>query len=166
MFTKVLIANRGEIACRAIRTLRKLGVHAVAIYSEADRMSQHVRMADSAFLVGPAPAAQSYLNQDKIFEIARAEGVQAIFPGYGFLSENAPFAQRCADAGIQFIGPRPEHMRDFGLKHEAKALATKAGVPQLPGSGLLASVDEAVVEAARIGYPLMLKSTAGVVELA
>lgn len=161
MFNKVLVANRGEIACRAIRTLHALGIRAVAIYSEADRMSRHVRLADEAYLVGPAPAAQSYLNQDKILEIALAHGVQAIFPGYGFLSENAPFAQRCSDVGIRFIGPRPEHMRDFGLKHAAKALATKAGVPQLPGSGLLSSLEHAKSEAERIGYPVMLKSTAG-----
>ena len=161
MFTKVLIANRGEIACRVIRTLKKMGIQSVAIYSEADANARHVLDADEAYCVGPAPAAESYLNVDKILEIAQKTGAQGIHPGYGFLSENASFAERCESLGIAFIGPSPSQMRDFGLKHTARALAEKNGVPLLPGTGLLAGVDEAKSQAEKIGYPVMLKSTAG-----
>ncbi len=161
MFTKVLIANRGEIACRVIRTLKKMGVKSVAIYSEADANARHVLDADEAYCVGPAPAAESYLNVDKILQIAQQTGAQGIHPGYGFLSENASFAERCESLGIAFIGPSPSQMRDFGLKHTARALAEKNGVPLLPGTGLLAGVDEAKSQAEKIGYPVMLKSTAG-----
>ncbi len=161
MFNKVLIANRGAIACRIIRTLRTMGVKSVAVYSEADRHSLHVRLADEAVEIGPAPAAQSYLRADKILEAAKATGAQAIHPGYGFLSENPGFAEDCAAAGIAFIGPSPEQMRAFGLKHTARDLAEHNKVPLLPGSGLLSDAGHAQAEAARIGYPVMLKSTAG-----
>ena len=161
MFTKVLIANRGAIACRIIGTLKKMGIKSVAIYSEADRHSRHVAMADEAYGIGAGPAAQSYLQADTILAVAKASGAQAIHPGYGFLSENPDFADDCAQAGLSFIGPWPEHMRAFGLKHTARDLARKAGVPLAPGSGLLNDVAHAKAEAARIGYPVMLKSTAG-----
>jgi urea carboxylase len=161
MFKKVLIANRGAIACRIIRTLRSMGVKSVAVYSEADRHSLHVRLADEAVEIGPAPAAQSYLRAEKILEAAKATGAQAIHPGYGFLSENPGFAEDCAAAGIAFIGPSPDQMRAFGLKHTARDLAEHNKVPLLPGSGLLSDAGHAQAEAARIGYPVMLKSTAG-----
>ncbi len=161
MFDTVLIANRGAIACRIIRTLKSLGLRSVAVYSEADADSAHVAMADVAVCIGPAPAAQSYLNAERILQVARETGAGAIHPGYGFLSENPGFAQACEDAGIAFIGPSPAQMRAFGLKHTARALAEQHGVPLLPGSGLLADVGEALREASRIGYPVMLKSTAG-----
>jgi len=161
MFTKVLIANRGAIACRIIRTLKKLGIKSVVVYSEADRASLHVAQADEAVCIGRAPAAESYLRADRILEVAKASGAQGIHPGYGFLSENADFAEACERKGIAFIGPSAEQMRAFGLKHRARELAQKNGVPLLPGSGLLADPDQARTEAARIGYPVMLKSTAG-----
>jgi urea carboxylase len=161
VFDKVLIANRGEIACRVIRTLKKMGVRSVAVYSEADAGSLHVRLADEAVLIGPAPAAQSYLRADKILEACKQTGAQAVHPGYGFLSENTTFAEQCATNGIAFIGPSPDQLKRFGLKHEARALAAEAGVPLVPGTGLLASIEEAETEANRIGYPVMLKSTAG-----
>ncbi|MDP1644378.1 MAG: urea carboxylase [Thiobacillus sp.] len=161
MFDKVLIANRGAIACRIIRTLRRMGVKSVAVYSEADRHSLHVRLADEAVEIGPTPAAQSYLRSDKILQAAKASGAQAIHPGYGFLSENPGFAEDCAVAGIAFIGPSPAQMRAFGLKHTARDLAEHNKVPLLPGSGLLSDAGHAQAEAARIGYPVMLKSTAG-----
>lgn len=161
MFEKVLIANRGAIACRIIRTLRAMGVKSVAVHSEADRHSLHVRLADEAVEIGPAPAAQSYLRAEKILAAAQATGAQAIHPGYGFLSENPGFAEDCAAAGIAFIGPSPAQMRAFGLKHTARELAEQNKVPLLPGSGLLRDAGHAQAEAARIGYPVMLKSTAG-----
>lgn len=161
MFHKVLIANRGAIACRIIRTLKKMGITSVAVYSEADRHARHVAEADEAVFIGAAPASESYLDQAKILEAARATGAEAIHPGYGFLSENAGFAEACAAAGIAFIGPTPQQMRDFGLKHTARELAEKNSVPLLPGSGLLDDVAHALREAERIGYPVMLKSTAG-----
>ena len=161
MFETVLIANRGAIACRIIRTLRRMGVRSVAIYSEADRDSAHVRLADTAVCIGPAPAAQSYLRGDAILDAARQTGAQAVHPGYGFLSENPDFAEACEAAGIAFLGPTPEQMRAFGLKHTARELAQQAGVPLLPGSGLLADAGHALAEARRIGFPVMLKSTAG-----
>ncbi len=161
MFRKVLIANRGEIACRIIRTLQRLAVASVAVYSDADRYSPHVRQADEAIAIGAAPAAESYLDQQALLEAARATGAEAIHPGYGFLSENAAFAEACAAAGIVFIGPDPD--ADPRLRSEAPAreLAVGTGVPLLPGSALLADLEEAQREAARIGYPVMLKSTAG-----
>ncbi|MFO1391177.1 MAG: urea carboxylase [Agitococcus sp.] len=161
MLTKVLIANRGAIACRIIRTLKKLNIQAVAVYSEADAQSLHVRLADEAICIGAAPASDSYLRADKILAAAQQTGAQAIHAGYGFLSENADFAAACAAANIAFIGPTPEQMRAFGLKHTARALAESNGVPLLTGSGLLADLAHASLEAKRIGYPVMLKSTAG-----
>ncbi len=161
MFDKVLIANRGAIACRILRTLKKLGIGSVAVYSDADRHSMHVALADEAVRLGPAPAAQSYLAQDLIIAAARERGAQAIHPGYGFLSENAAFAERCEAAGIAFIGPTPAQMRDFGLKHTARELALRHDVPLLPGSGLLDDIEHALTEGRRIGWPVMLKSTAG-----
>ena len=161
MFTKVLIANRGAIACRIIRTLKSMGVRSVAVYSEADATARHVREADEAYCVGPAPAAESYLQAERILQIARDCGAQAIHPGYGFLSENPAFAEACEAAGIAFIGPSAAQMRAFGLKHTARDLAQANAVPLLPGSGLLADIGHAQAEAMRIGYPVMLKSTAG-----
>jgi urea carboxylase len=161
MFAKVLIANRGEIACRIIRTLKRLKVGSVAVYSEADRHSLHAMQADEAVALGSGPAAETYLRQDKLLAAAHAAGAQAVHPGYGFLSENAAFAEACAAEGLVFVGPTPAQMREFGLKHLARDLAARSGVALLPGSGLLATVEEALGEAARIGYPVMLKSTAG-----
>ena len=161
MFSKVLIANRGAIACRIARTLKTMGITSVAVYSDADRHSKHVTDADEAVRIGPAPAAESYLRVEAILDAARRTGAQAIHPGYGFLSENADFAQACTDAGLTFIGPTPTQMRAFGLKHTARELAAANSVPLLPGSGLLVNVDDAIAEAKRIGYPVMLKSTAG-----
>ena len=161
MFRKVLIANRGAIACRIIRTLDRMGIASVAVYSDADRHSMHVARAGEAVAIGPSPAAESYLKVDAILDAARSTGAEAIHPGYGFLSENPEFAEACERAGIVFIGPKPEQMRAFGLKHKARELALLAGVPLAPGSGLLHDVAHAESEAARIGYPIMLKSTAG-----
>ena len=161
MFDKVLIANRGAIACRIQRTLRRLHIGAVAVYSEADRGSLHVRNADQAVLIGGASAADSYLRADRILEAAIASGAQAIHPGYGFLSENAQFAEQCEHAGIAFIGPTPAQIRDFGLKHLARALAAANALPLLPGSDVLLDLPQALLHAQRIGYPVMLKSTAG-----
>jgi urea carboxylase len=161
LYSKVLIANRGAIACRIIRTLDRLGIKSVAVYSEADRHSLHVRQAGEAVLLGPAPAAQSYLDIPKVLAAAKQTGAEAIHPGYGFLSENAEFAEACEAAGIAFIGPTPAQMRAFGLKHSAREIAEANGVPLLPGTKLLASAEEAQFEANRIGLPVMLKSTAG-----
>jgi urea carboxylase len=161
VFTKVLIANRGAIACRIERTLRRMGVASVAVFSDADAGSLHVSGADEAIAIGPPPAAQSYLNVDTLLAAAQATGAQAIHPGYGFLSENAGFAQRCADAGIAFIGPTPENMRAFGLKHTARDMARAHGVPLMPGTDLLRDAPAAAAAAQAIGYPIMLKSTAG-----
>src|SRR5689334_13046435 len=161
MFHRVLIANRGAIACRILRTLRKMGISPVSVYSEADAHSPHVSGADEAVLLGPPPAAQSYLDVEKILDAARRTGAEAIHPGYGFLSENADFAERCEAAGIAFIGPTPAQMRDFGLKHVARELALESDLPLLPGTGLLPDLQAALEEAQRIGYPVMLKSTAG-----
>jgi urea carboxylase len=161
MFQKVLIANRGAIACRIIRTLNKMGIASVAVYSEPDRHSRHVALATEAICIGPAAASQSYLNVERILDVARETGAQAIHPGYGFLSENPDFAESCAKAGVAFIGPTPDQMRAFGLKHKARELALAAGVPLAPGSGLIRDLAHACEEAQRIGYPVMLKSTAG-----
>ena len=161
MFHKILIANRGAIACRVIRTLRKMGVPSVAVYSEADRHSLHVDQADEAVCIGAPPAAQSYLSIPAILKAAKEKGAEAIHPGYGFLSENAKFAEACADNGIVFIGPTPQQMRDFGLKHTAREIAAKNGVPMLPGTGVLQDIKAALKSAEAIGYPTMLKSTAG-----
>jgi urea carboxylase len=161
MFTKVLVANRGEIACRVIRTLHNLGIQAVAVFSDADAHTRHVAQADESFRIGPAPANQSYLNTREILSVAQKSGCQAIHPGYGFLSENAEFAAECEKAGIRFIGPTPEQIKSFGLKHVARELAAKAGAPLLPGTPLLADPDEALQAAEKIGFPVMVKSTAG-----
>jgi urea carboxylase len=161
MFTKVLIANRGAIACRVIRTLKKMGIASVAVYSDADRHSLHVSQADETVHIGPSPAAQSYLDADKILAVAKQTGAQAIHPGYGFLSENAAFVEACEAAGIAFIGPGAAQMRQLGPKHSARALAKAHGVPLLPGTDLLPDLETAKREASRIGYPVMLKSTGG-----
>lgn len=161
MFKKVLIANRGAIACRVIRSLKKLGIQSVAVYSEADRDSLHVSLADEAIFIGDSAAQQSYLNIEKILAAAQRTGAEAIHPGYGFLSENAAFCDLCEQQGIAFIGPTSQQMRDFGLKHTARALAIQNNVPLLPGSQLLIDLDDALIQADQIGYPVMLKSTAG-----
>ncbi len=161
MFSKVLVANRGEIAVRMIRTLQSLHIGALAVYAEADRNSLHVSLADEAVPLGAGNVAQTYLQGDRIIAIARQYGAQAILPGYGFLSENADFAEACERAGIVFVGPTPAQIRQFGLKHTARSLCQQAGVPLAPGTGLLASVDDALATAEKLGYPLMLKSTAG-----
>ncbi|HEV8144789.1 MAG TPA: urea carboxylase, partial [Bryobacteraceae bacterium] len=161
MFRKVLIANRGAIACRIVRTLRRMGIGSVAVYSEADRHSLHVAQADESVCIGPPAAAQSYLSVDAILQAARKTGAEAIHPGYGFLSENADFAEACGAAGLRFIGPPPASMRVFGRKHTARLIAEEQRVPLLPGTALLQSVDAALSSATKIGYPVMLKSTAG-----
>ena len=161
MFSKVLIANRGAIACRIERTLAKMGVGSVAVYSVADRNSLHVLNADEAVLIGEAPAAQSYLSFDAIFAAAAETGAEAIHPGYGFLSENIAFARECAARSITFIGPAPEHIDAFALKHTARATAQTCGVPLLPGTGLLASLEDALAQAETLTYPVMLKSSGG-----
>ncbi|MEQ8698337.1 MAG: acetyl/propionyl/methylcrotonyl-CoA carboxylase subunit alpha [Bauldia litoralis] len=162
MFKKILIANRGEIACRVIRTAKKMGIATVAVYSEADREALHVRQADEAVAIGPAPSAQSYLVIDKIIEACRATGAEAVHPGYGFLSENAAFAQALDKAVIAFIGPNIEAIAAMGDKIESKKLAAKAGVSTVPGHiGVIADTDEAVKIAREIGYPVMIKASAG-----
>lgn len=161
MFSKLLIANRGAIACRIARTLRDMQVNSVAVYSEADLSSLHVREADEAISLGEGPAAQTYLDSAKIIDAALRTGAQAIHPGYGFLSENAAFAEACEAAGLIFVGPTPQQLRTFGLKHTARALAHEHGVPMPEGTGLLANAEDARQAAATIGYPVMLKSTAG-----
>ncbi|WP_367256250.1 urea carboxylase [Pseudomonas sp. stari2] len=161
MFEKVLIANRGAIACRILRTLRELHVEGVAVYSEADAASLHILQAEQAHSLGDGAAAGTYLAVDKILAIAKASGATAIHPGYGFLSENAAFAEACANHGIAFIGPTPEQLRVFGLKHTARALAKQHGVPMLEGTELLDSLDAALIAGEQVGYPVMLKSTAG-----
>ena len=161
MFHTVLIANRGEIAVRAIRTLKRLGVRSVAVYSDADRNAQHVRDADIAIALGGDKPADSYLRIDKILAAAQETGAQAIYPGYGFLSESAEFADACEAAGIAFVGPTGGQIREFGLKHRARELAAQAQVPMAPGTGLLQSLEEALSAADSIGYPVMLKTTAG-----
>ena len=161
MFDKLLIANRGAIACRILRTLRALDVRGVAVYSEADAASLHISQADEAYSLGEGPAASTYLVVDKILGIARQSGAKAIHPGYGFLSENAAFAEACEAAGIAFVGPTPEQLRVFGLKHTARALAKAHGVPMLEGTELLENLDAALAAGEQVGYPVMLKSTAG-----
>ncbi|MER7924522.1 5-oxoprolinase/urea amidolyase family protein [Streptomyces sp. NPDC096057] len=160
-FDTLLIANRGEIAVRIIRTARELGLRTVAVYSDADRAAPHVRLADEAVRLGPAPAKESYLDADLVLKAAKDTGAGAIHPGYGFLSEDAAFARRCEDAGIVFVGPTPAQLDLFGAKHTARAAAEAAGVQLAPGTGLLADPDEALTQAALIGYPVMLKATGG-----
>ncbi|BBC37850.1 Urea carboxylase [Streptomyces graminofaciens] len=160
-FDTVLVANRGEIAARIIRTARELGLRTVAVYSDPDRSAPHVRLADTAVRLGPAPAKESYLDADLVLKAAKDTGAGAIHPGYGFLSEDAGFARRCADADIVFVGPTPDQLELFGAKHTARAAAEAAGVPLLPGTGLLSSLDEALDRASALGYPMMLKATGG-----
>lgn len=162
MFKKILIANRGEIALRVIRTCREMGIKTVAVYSTADRESLHVRFADEAVCIGPPKSSESYLNIPRILSAAEITNADAIHPGYGFLSENAKFSELCKEYGIKFIGPSPESIRAMGDKATAKDTMKKAGVPVIPGSeGLLDSVEEAKVCAKEIGYPVIIKATAG-----
>ena len=162
MFTKILIANRGEIACRVAATARRMGIRTVAVYSEADANAKHVAVCDEAVLIGPAPAKESYLRGDKIIAVALATGAQAIHPGYGFLSENADFADACAEAGLVFIGPPASAMRAMGSKSAAKSLMEKANVPLVPGyHGEEQDADFLHAQADQIGYPVLLKASAG-----
>jgi acetyl-CoA carboxylase biotin carboxylase subunit len=162
MFKKILIANRGEIAVRVIRACRELGIASVVVYSDVDRAALHVRKADEAYHIGPAAAAESYLNIPKILEVAKRSGAEAVHPGYGFLSENPRFAKACADAGIKFIGPDAASMEMMGSKTRARQHMEKVGVPFVPGTARgLQSVDEAQRVASELGYPVMLKAAAG-----
>jgi 3-methylcrotonyl-CoA carboxylase alpha subunit len=162
MFEKILIANRGEIACRVMRTAKRLGIRTVAVYSEADAAAMHVAMADEAYCIGPAPARESYLKGEAILAAAKKSGAQAIHPGYGFLSENADFALACAQAGVVFIGPPIEAIRVMGSKSESKRLMEKAGVPLVPGYHGKDQSDEAIAKAASgIGFPVLVKASAG-----
>ena len=161
MFRKVLIANRGAIAVRICRTLKSMGITSVAVYAHADRHSLHRRLADEAWSLGVGNAAGTYLNQEKLFDIAEKSGAEAIHPGYGFLSENADFVRACERRGLTFIGPEAKHIEAFGMKHTARRLAEENHVPLLPGTGLLADAARALRAAERIGYPVILKSTAG-----
>jgi 3-methylcrotonyl-CoA carboxylase alpha subunit len=162
MFSKILIANRGEIACRVIKTARRLGIKTVAVYSDADRLARHVAMADEAVHIGGSPARESYLVADKIIAAARHTGAEAIHPGYGFLSENAGFAEACAEAGLVFIGPPPAAIRAMGSKSEAKKIMEKARVPLVPGyHGDDQSPELLAKEAVRIGFPVLIKASAG-----
>ncbi|TLM83040.1 urea carboxylase [Pseudarthrobacter sp. NamE2] len=160
-FDTLLVANRGEIACRIIASAKKLGLRTVAVFSEADRGAKHVRLADEAVLLGPAPAKESYLRVDALLAAAKSTGAGAIHPGYGFLSEDAAFAEAVEAAGLVFVGPTAEQLRIFGTKHTARDAARTAGVPMIAGSGLLEDVDAAVAAATSIGFPLMLKATGG-----
>ncbi len=162
MFKKILIANRGEIACRVIRTCREMKIGTVAVYSEADRNSLHIRMADEAYHVGNAPSGESYLRQEKILEAAKVSGADAIHPGYGFLSENATFVRQVKQEGIVFIGPPAEAMEAMGGKISARKIAIAAGVPVVPGTTEpLENFEDAKETAANFGYPVMLKASAG-----
>jgi acetyl-CoA carboxylase biotin carboxylase subunit len=161
-FKKILIANRGEIAVRVISACKELGIRTVAVYSEADRYSSHVRFADQAICIGPAKSARSYLDVPSIISAAEITNVDAIHPGYGFLSENAGFAEVCETSGIKFIGPRPDVIRMMGIKERARTFMREMGVPVLPGSpGVLATPEEALELAGHIGYPVILKASAG-----
>ena len=162
MFTKILIANRGEIACRIARTARRMAIATVAVYSEADRGALHVELADEAWPIGPAPPRESYLNIEAIIDAARASGAQAVHPGYGFLSENSNFAEACEQAGLVFIGPPAAAMRAMGAKAAAKSLMVRAGVPVVPGyHGEDQAADRLAEEAQRIGFPVLIKASAG-----
>ncbi len=162
MFRKILIANRGEIALRILSACKDLGIRTVAVYSEADRHSLHVRFADEAVCIGPAKSSLSYLDIPSVVSAAEITNVDAIHPGYGFLSENAGFAEVCELSGIKFIGPKPDVIRTMGMKQDARAAMERAGVPVLPGSkGVLSGQEDALATAERIGYPVMLKAVAG-----
>src|SRR3954449_8795286 len=163
MFSKVLVANRGEIAIRIIRALEELGIASVAVYSEADREALHVARADEAYLLGPAPAAESYLKIEKILEVCKESGAEAVHPGYGFLAENADFARACDEAGIVFIGPPASAIDAMGSKTRARELMQAAGVPIVPGTTeVIENVDAArkVIDA-EIGYPVAIKASGG-----
>ncbi|MGH6948879.1 MAG: biotin carboxylase N-terminal domain-containing protein, partial [Kiloniellales bacterium] len=162
MFSSVLIANRGEIACRVVRTARRMGLRSVAVFSDADANALHVREADEAYLLGPATPAESYLNVEKILKVASTAGAEGIHPGYGFLAENADFAEACAKAGLVFIGPPASAIRAMGSKSAAKALMEKAGVRVVPGyHGERQDAKLLAKEAERIGYPVLIKAVAG-----
>ena len=162
MFSKMLIANRGEIACRVMRTAKRMGIATVAVYSDVDVSSLHVRMADEAFRLGPAPASQSYLAIEKILEAVVQSGADAVHPGYGFLSENAEFTASLREKGITFIGPEPEAIAAMGDKIESKKIAAKCGVNTIPGHmGIVKDAMEAESIAGDIGYPVMIKASAG-----
>ncbi len=163
MFKKVLVANRGEIAVRIIRACRELGIGTVAVFSEADRNALHVRYADEAYLIGPAPSRESYLRADKIFEVAKKSYADAIHPGYGFLAEREDFAAKCADLGIKFIGPKPSSIAAMGDKGKARATVVKAGIPVVPGTEDVGNMtnDDLLRIAPTIGFPLLIKATAG-----
>jgi acetyl-CoA carboxylase biotin carboxylase subunit len=161
MFDKILVANRSEIAVRVLRTCRDLGIRSVAVYSDADRDSLHVQLADEAYAIGPSPSSESYLRIDKIIEVATRSGAQAIHPGYGFLAENAAFAKACADARITFIGPTADAVAMMGDKAEARAVAERAGVPVVPGTPPIESTKQAHEGAERLGYPILVKATGG-----
>ncbi|RZJ97894.1 MAG: methylcrotonoyl-CoA carboxylase, partial [Novosphingobium sp.] len=162
MIQSLLIANRGEIACRVIRTARRLGIRTVAVYSDADAQALHVQLADEAVHIGPAPARESYLIGEKIIAAAKATGAEAIHPGYGFLSENAAFAQAVADAGLVWVGPKPSSITAMGLKDAAKKLMAAAGVPVTPGyMGENQDPAHLAEEAGKIGYPVLIKAVAG-----
>jgi acetyl/propionyl-CoA carboxylase alpha subunit len=165
VFRRLLIANRGEIAVRVVRACRDMGISPIAVYSEPDALAMHVRMADAAYLLGPGPATESYLRIDRILDVAGQAGAEAIHPGYGFLAENADFAQACLDAGMVFIGPPPSAMRDLGRKTDARRLMQAAGVPVVPGTlDPLSTFDEVRQAAAAVGFPsssVALKAVAG-----
>ncbi len=162
VFRKILIANRGEIACRVIRTARRMGIATVAVYSDADAEALHVRMADEAVAIGPAASAESYLRIDRIVEACKRTGAEAVHPGYGFLSERPAFAEALAAAGIVFIGPSAEAIAAMGDKIQSKKLAVAAGVSTVPGYlGIIPDAERAVVRARKIGYPVMVKASAG-----
>ncbi|RIK83155.1 MAG: acetyl-CoA carboxylase biotin carboxylase subunit [Hyphomicrobiales bacterium] len=163
MTKKILVANRGEIACRVIESIKKLGFTAVAVYSEADANARHVRLADEGVAIGPARAAESYLDAEKVVTAARSVGASAIHPGYGFLAENAEFARKCREAGIAFVGPSEQTIRAMGDKHRAREAAIAAGVPVLTGSGKLDPADEKAIEnaGAAIGFPVLVKAAGG-----
>ncbi len=162
MFNKVLVANRGEIAVRIIRACRELGVETVAIYSECDKDALHTQLADEAICVGPAKAADSYLNMTNIISAAVMSGAKAVHPGFGFLSENSKFARMCAECGLKFIGPAPEAIEKMGDKAMARETMKNAGVPIVPGSdGPVETMEEALSEAERIGFPLLVKASSG-----
>ena len=162
MFGKVLIANRGEIACRIMKTARRMGIRCIAVYSDAEKNALHVGLADEAYRLGPPPALQSYLAINRIIDIARKAGAEAIHPGYGFLSENSTFAEACREAGVVFIGPPTEALRSMGLKDNAKRLMERAGIPVVPGyHGERTDADFLHERAREIGYPVLIKASAG-----
>jgi acetyl/propionyl-CoA carboxylase alpha subunit len=162
MFRKILIANRGEIAVRIVRACREMGITSAAVFSEADRAALHVRLADEAYPIGPAPSRDSYLRIDKLMDVARRAGCEAVHPGYGFLAENPAFARACRENNITFIGPSPEAMERLGSKTAARQLAARTGVPMVPGvQEPIERVQDAERIARELGYPVLLKAVAG-----